>query len=351
MHSIRSVSILRLTMCGGEVYLKQSRKIMAKNTNRSVINGAFKGKDIISLDQFSPKDLKILFKHTITLKPLATNAKPSKLLSGNIITLLFYEPSSRTFGSFGAAVKQLGGQTVDIINPQQFSSVSKGETLEDTIRVFEAYCDAIVIRHPVIGTAQKAADAAFFVPIINAGDGIGEHPTQALLDLYTIYEKFKTLDNLIGVVAGDLLNGRTVHSLIRGLAKYKRNTLYLLSPKSLQLTRSDFSYVTKQGIKLVEITSEKEIPKNAHFWYWTRIQKERFERIDEYEKVKNNFVVTKAILKKFGNKDMILMHPLPRVGEIQNDIDEDKRAVYLRAQIRNGMYIRMALLALVLGKI
>lgn len=315
------------------------------------INGNFKGKDILSLDQFSPKDLQILFTHTKKMKTIATKAKPSSILAGSLVTLLFYEPSSRTFGSFGASVKQLGGQTIDIINPQQFSSVAKGETLEDTIRVFEAYCDAIVIRHPEAGTARKAAEAAFFVPIINAGDGIGEHPTQGLLDLYTIYERFGRLDNLTILCAGDLLNGRTIHSLLRGLALYKNNTAYLLSPKKLRLNRTDYEELTKRGIRLIEIDNIREIPKNANVWYWTRVQKERFENIKEYEKLKHAYVIDKKLLDTYGNKNLIVMHPLPRVGEIDSTIDTDPRAVYLRSEIRSGMYIRMALLALVLGKI
>lgn len=322
-------------------------------TNAAVkkIDGDFKNKDILSLDQFSTEDLSILFKQTQKMKLIGANAKPSELLKGNIVTLLFYEPSSRTFGSFGAAVKQLGGQTVDIINPQQFSSVSKGETFEDTIRVFEAYCDAIVIRDKNVGQARKAAEAASFIPIINAGDGIGEHPTQALLDMYTIYEKHKRLDNLTGVLAGDLLNGRTVHSLIRGLSLYPNNTLYLLSPKELKLSKNDLDEFKKRKIKLIEIFSEKDMPKNADFWYWTRVQKERFEDEKVYEKVKNTFIMTERLVKEFAGANTILMHPLPRVGEIDPTIDEDPRAVYLRSQIRNGMYIRMALIALVLGKI
>lgn len=314
------------------------------------INGDFKGKDILSLDQFSTKDLEILFKLAYKMKVYAQNAKPLKLLAGNIVTLIFYEPSSRTFGSFSAAVKQLGGQTIEIQDPQHFSSVSKGETLEDTIRVFEAYCDVIVIRHPKSGSVIAAADAAEFVPLINAGDGTGEHPTQALLDLCTINERHKQLDNLVGVIAGDLLNGRTVHSLIRGLSFYKKNTIYLLSPKELRLSKEDYDNFAGRGIKLIEIDSEKKIPKNAHFWYWTRVQKERFASLEDYEKVKNKFVVTKKLVTELAGKKTIIMHPLPRVGEIDIEIDADPRAVYLRSEIRNGMYIRMALLALVLGK-
>jgi aspartate carbamoyltransferase catalytic subunit len=321
-----------------------------KDNSDTNIKGSFLHKDILSLDQFTPKDLSILFRVTKKMKALAINAKASKILAGNIITLVFYEPSSRTFGSFAAAIKQLGGQTIEIQDPQHFSSVSKGETLEDTIRVFEAYSDAIVIRHPKVGTARQAADAAFFVPIVNAGDGIGEHPTQALLDLYTIYEKHGKLDNLTGIVAGDLLNGRTVHSLIRGLALYKKTMLYLLSPKELALSQEDFTKFTKRGITLIPIHSETDMPKNADFWYWTRVQKERFASVEAYEKVKNAFVVTEELMKKYAGKDTILMHPLPRVGEIEPAVDADTRAVYLRSEIRNGMYIRMALLALILGK-
>ncbi len=322
-------------------------------TNDSIkkINGNFKDKDILSLDQFSITDLQILFNHMKQMQTIAANAKPSEILKGNIVTLLFYEPSSRTFGSFGAAVKQLGGQTIDIINPQQFSSVAKGETLEDTIRVFEAYSDAIVIRHPVIGTAQKASEAATFVPIINAGDGIGQHPTQGLLDLATVYEKFGRLDNLIGVAAGDILNGRTIRSFMKGLALYPNNTLYLLSPKELQITREDLKNFENRGLKLVEIHNEKDMPKNADFWYWTRVQKERFADEKDYNKVKNTFILTKKLVNDYARKDTIFMHPLPRVGEIETEIDIDPRAEYLRSQIRNGMYIRMALIALVLGKI
>lgn len=324
---------------------------MGKTNKNWQINGNFKSKDIISLDQFSTKDIEILFSKIPLMKDIGANAKPCNILDGNIVTLIFYEPSSRTFGSFSAAVKQLGGQTVEIQNPQQFSSVAKGETLADTIRVFEAYCDVIVIRHPNKGAAQKAADIAGFIPIVNGGDGVGEHPTQALYDLYTIYEKFGRLDNLTGVLAGDLLNGRTIHSLIRGLSLYPNNNLYLLSPKELRLKKGDFSNFSKKGIKLIEISSDKDIPKNADFWYWTRVQKERFKNIAVYESVKNKFIVTAQFLKEHGNKNMILMHPLPRVGEILPEVDNDYRSVYLTRQTRNGMYIRMALIALILGKI
>ena len=322
-------------------------KFMTKTT----LKEQFLGKDILSLDKFDIPSLLKLFSTTDHMKFLASNSIPSDILKGTITTLLFYEPSSRTFGSFAAAIKRLGGATVDIVNPQQNSSVAKGETLEDTIRTFEAYSDLIVIRHPEKGAAQKAADAAFFIPIINAGDGVGEHPTQALLDLYTIYEKFGGLDNLTGLFVGDLLNGRTVHSLLKGLSLFKGNTVYLLSPQLLKLTPSAIRDLERHGLNIKEIRSEKEIPTKTDFWYWTRVQKERFTDVAAYEKVKKTFIITPELLKKYAGQKMIIMHPLPRVGEIDTRVDADPRAVYLRSQVSNGMYIRMALVSLVLGKI
>lgn len=308
------------------------------------------GKDILSLDQFNPHDIFFVFKIARKMKTLVQSSKPSNLLSGTITALLFYEPSSRTFGSFSSAIKRLGGATIDIINPEVTSSVSKGETLEDTVSVFASYSNAIVMRSKTAGNAEIAATSTN-IPIINAGDGIGEHPTQALLDMMTIYELHKRLDNLTGLMVGDLLNGRTIHSLLRGLAKFKNNTIYLLSPQELQLTRADFFYFKEKGLKLIEIKKENEIPKNCDFWYWTRVQKERFKSSKEYEKVKNTFILSPEVVKKYAGKNTIFMHPLPRVGEIDIKVDKDPRAIYFRNEIQNGLYIRMALMALVLGKV
>ncbi|MCH7605497.1 hypothetical protein IID24_05945 [Patescibacteria group bacterium] len=197
---------------------------------------------------------------------------------------------------------------------------------------------------------MTAARIARHIPVINAGDGIGEHPTQALLDLFTIFEHKGTLAGLKGLVAGDLLNGRTVHSLLKGLSLYPGNTVYLLSPKELRLSDEDITSFKSRGVTLIEIGSVDEIPKDCDFWYWTRVQKERFHNSADYEAVNNRFVVTKELLDKRGSNDTILMHPLPRVGEIEDAVDEDPRAVYLKSQIRNGMYVRMALLTLILGK-
>jgi len=322
---------------------------MGKTATIDTISGKFTGKDILSLDQFDTNSIELLFTETAKMAAIAKKHQPTDTLKGYIVALLFFEPSSRTFGSFSTAVKQLGGQTLEIQDPLKVSSVAKGETLEDSIRTFESYTDAIVMRHPEVGSMQKAADAAA-VPIINAGNGTGEHPTQALLDLYTLHERFGTLDNMTGLLAGDLLNGRTVHSLIRGLSLYKNATVYLLSPKQLQLSRSDFAAFQSRGIKLIEIESEKDIPKQTHFWYWTRVQKERFTSEEVYEKVKHSYVLTPSLIKQYAGKETVFMHPLPRVGEIDTAVDSDPRALYLRTQMRNGKYVRMALLSLVLGR-
>ncbi len=324
-----------------------------KNLSKSLqkIGASYLGKDILSISQFDPNSINFLFEISSKMREIAVNAKPSDILKGTITTLLFYEPSSRTRGSFDAAIKQLSGQTVVIENPQQFSSVSKGETFEDTIKVFESYCDVIVLRHYDVGSALLAAETADFVPIINAGDGVGEHPTQALLDMMTIKETAGSLDNLIGVCGGDIKNGRTIHSLLRGLSLFKNNTVYLLSPEELRLSREELEEYKNQGLKIIEIDEMDKIPKSANFWYWTRVQKERIKDTQEYEKVNNRFVVTKANFDKLAGKSTILLHPLPRVGEISPEIDQDKRAQYLKSQVRNGMYIRMALTSLVLGRI
>lgn len=313
------------------------------------INGTFSHKDILSLDQFSAADMQLLFSHVPAMKHIVEKKEVSKLLAGLLIGLFFYEPSSRTFSSFAAAVKRLGGQTLEYQNPMQTSSAAKGETLQDAIKVFETYTDAIIIRHPEKGTAKKAADAAFFVPVFNAGDGIGEHPTQALLDLYTIYEKHKTLDNLTGVLVGDIKNGRTVHSLLKGFSRFQGNTMYLLSPHQLRLCEEDKKDL--KNITIIEIDNESQIPPDAHFWYWTRVQKERFEDAQDYEKLKHSYILSHDIIKKYAGTATIFMHPLPRVGEILEEVDHDPRALYLRSQIQNGLFVRMTLLALVLGKI
>ncbi|MEK7597251.1 MAG: aspartate carbamoyltransferase [Patescibacteria group bacterium] len=307
----------------------------------------FFGKDIISLDQFNRKSIEFLF-HQVKKIKKTSSKQLLKILQGKIVALLFFEPSTRTFSSNSAAVKRLGGQTIEHQNPMQNSSVVKGETIEDTIMMIEQYSDAVVIRHPLVGTAEKVAEVAN-IPVINAGDGIGEHPTQALLDMFTIYEKYGHLDNIKGLMVGDLLNGRTVHSLIKGLSIFKNITLYLLSPKQLRLSNKDLAEAKKRKIKLVEIKSFEEIPADCHFWYWTRVQKERFTDKSGYEKLKLSFILTKKLVDMKAGKNTLLMHPLPRIGEIETTVDSDPRAVYLTTEAKNGMYVRMALFKLILN--
>lgn len=307
----------------------------------------FQNKDILSADQFSKEDLTFLFRKAKLMKKIVGTGKNSKILQGKIMTALFYEPSSRTFGSFISAMQRLGGGVIPL-QGMTYSSVAKGETLEDTIRTFECYSDVIVIRHPEVGSAKKAALASA-VPIINAGDGIGEHPTQALLDLFTILEKFKKIDGLKIAFAGDLLNGRTVHSLSKLLAKMGKAEFFFVSPKILRMP-DEIKDQLKNRVLITQVEKLDEVIKKINVLYVTRIQKERFSNLSVYEKMKNFYIVTKKLMEQ-SRKDLILMHPLPRVGEISTDVDNDPRAVYLTEQMRNGLYVRMALLATVLGKI
>ena len=319
-------------------------------TDKSKIHGDFAHKDILSLDQFAVDDLYRLFKLADEMKQLALHHRASSLLSGYVVSLLFFEPSSRTFASFASAVKRLGGETIEIQNPETVSSVNKGESFEDTIRTFEAYSDAIVLRHYRAGSAQLAADTAS-VPLLNAGDGNNEHPTQTLLDLYTIYNHFGRLDNLTCLLAGDPLNSRVIHSMMRGLSLFENNRVSLLSPEQLRLKHNDLFYWGERGLHVEEIDHEKDIPPCCDLWYWTRIQKERFASPQEYESVmRRGFVVTPELLQTRASKHTIVMDPLPRVSTVDPAVDADERAVYFRSQIRNGLYIRMALLALVLGR-
>ena len=315
------------------------------------IEGDFTGKNIVSLDQFTTEDLRRLFLLASDMKRIVLRNESSHILAGMLVSLLFFEPSSRTFGSFAAAVKRLGGQTIEVQNPETVSSVSKGESFEDTIRVFGAYADAIVLRHPLAGAAQRAALVSEEVPIVNAGDGNNEHPTQALLDLYTLYEKFGRLDHLKGLLVGDAFNSRTIHSLLRGLSLFPANTVYILAPAALRLRQEDRAYFMSRGVEVIEIASEREIPRDCQFWYWTRIQKERLASEAAYQEIAaTNLVATPYLMQEYAGKDTILMDPLPRVNSVDPAVDADERAVYLRSQIRNGVYTRMALLALILGR-
>ena len=242
---------------------------------------------------------------------------------------------------------RLGGSVISI-NEVRYSSVSKGESLPDTVRTLECYADVIVLRHPETGSAAIAAKAAR-KPVINAGDGTGEHPTQALLDTFTIFEELGVgqVDGMTVTMLGDLKYGRTVHSLARLLSLFKVKINYV-SPDILRMPKEVMDEVGQKGIPQAEFGSLEEALPETDVLYVTRVQKERFEDPAEYEKVKGAYVIDPEIMKA-AKQEMIVMHPLPRVGEISPDFDEDPRAAYFR-QMEYGLYVRMALLAMVLGK-
>lgn len=267
------------------------------------------------------------------------------LLKGKILANLFYEPSTRTSSSFTSAMERLGGSVIPI-NEVRYSSVSKGESLPDTIRTLECYADVIVLRHPEVGASALAAKYAR-KPVLNAGDGVGEHPTQALLDLFTILAELGTADNLTVTMLGDLKYGRTVHSLSRLLSLFNV-TLRYVSPEILRLPQEIIDEINQKGIIQTEHTSLNEVLPETDVLYVTRVQKERFENPADYDSVKDAYVITPEIMQQAKEK-MIVMHPLPRVGEISMDFDDDPRAAYFR-QMEYGLYVRMALLAMVLGK-
>ena len=304
------------------------------------------GQDIISVDQFDREKLSYLFHRAHEMREMVERVGSCDLLKGSILACLFYEPSTRTSASFIASMQRLGGSVIPITQGVQFSSVSKGESLPDTIRTLEQYSDVIVLRHPEVGSSVRAAEAAH-VPVINAGDGTGEHPTQALLDLFTIREELGTIDSLKIAMVGDLRYGRTVHSLTRLLMQYDVSLRYV-SPEMLRLPMSLMNQLIDRGIKVRETHDVADVIENADVLYVTRVQKERFSDPSQYEEVKDCYRLTPEIMQR-AKPTTALMHPLPRVGEIDPALDEDPRAAYFR-QVKNGMYVRMALLAAVLGK-
>lgn len=303
--------------------------------------------DILSADQFTKNDLAIVVRTASRMKKLVETKGASDTLKGKIITALFYEPSSRTFGSFIGAMQRLGGGVIPI-QGVQCSSVAKGETLVDTVRTFASYSDIVVLRHPEVGSAKIAAEFCD-KPVINAGDGVGEHPTQALLDFYTITSHFKDVSGLTITMVGDLLNGHTIHSLSKLLSLYKPIVLNLVSPEILSLPQELMRTLKDRKVSVRETEKLSDVIGDSDVLYVTRVQKERFTDLTSYEELKHQYIVTPTLLRK-AKKTAIVMHPLPRVGEITMDVDLDPRAVYIREQMVNGMYVRMALLALVLRK-
>ena len=327
---------------------------MAKGTANGIktvglapnLESGFYGQDIISVRQFSRENLTHIFGVSDEMRAIVRRVGSSDLLKGHVLACVFYEPSTRTSSSFIAAMSRLGGSVIPI-NEVRYSSVTKGESLPDTIRTLESYADVIVLRHPEVGASQVAAEYAR-KPIINAGDGVGEHPTQALLDLYTIRSELGQIDGLHVAMVGDLRYGRTVHSLARLLCLYDVQMTFV-SPEILRLPLDVMNEVKTHGKQARETYDVHEVIADVDVLYVTRVQRERFADQAQYESVKDYYVITPELMEKAKDR-MIIMHPLPRVGEISYALDDDPRSAYFR-QMENGMYIRMALLAAVLGKV
>jgi aspartate carbamoyltransferase len=303
------------------------------------------GQDILSVKQFSRNDLKYIFDVAHEMRVMVQHVGTFDLLKGKILASLFYEPSTRTSSSFTSAMERLGGSVIPI-NEVRYSSVSKGESLPDTVRTLECYADVIVLRHPEVGASALAAKYAR-KPIINAGDGVGEHPTQALLDLFTVVEELGEVDGLTVTMLGDLKYGRTVHSLARLLSLFQVNINYV-SPEILRMPPEIIEELNAKGVPQAEHSSLEAVLPKTDVLYVTRVQKERFENLEDYERVKDAFVIDAGTMRR-AKERMIVMHPLPRVNEISMDVDDDPRAAYFR-QMEYGLYVRMALLAMVLGK-
>ena len=299
----------------------------------------FKNQHILSARDFTREEIDFI----LEIGKKMVNNKYSKLLDNKIMAALFFEPSTRTRLSFESAMLRLGGKVIGF-QTRDVSSVKKGESIADTIRTVENYSDIIVIRHPLEGVARMAAKFSS-IPIINGGSGSAEHPTQALLDLFTIKEECGTIDGLNIGLCGDLKYGRTVHSLAYLFSNYNIN-LYLISPASLKMRFRITDWLYDKKMKFKETEKFKEILPILDILYMTRIQEERFLEPEEYEKVKDVYVLTKKDLDN-TKENFRLMHPLPRVGEISPDIDKSPKAIYFK-QMKYGLYLRMALLALVL---
>ncbi|HLI45564.1 MAG TPA: aspartate carbamoyltransferase [Geobacterales bacterium] len=299
---------------------------------------AWKNRDVVSIDDFSKEDLEALFKKTDEYE----HSYPSGILKGKIIGNIFLEYSTRTRVSFEVAAKRLGAEVINLV--AEYSSIKKGESLYDTLKMMDIYSDLLVIRSPIEGTARFASDVCKH-PVINAGDGYLNHPTQAMIDLYTIRKLKGRLDDLRIGVCGDLRYGRAAVSFMFGVAKYS-NKIYAISPAQLSMREDVKNKLTEIGAYFVETNSLEEVLPELDVLYVTRIQKERFPDIAEYEKVKGSYKVDLKTLQN-SKRDLIVMHPLPRVDELSYEIDNTPMQAYFK-QAELGVYIRMALLSLIL---
>ena len=305
---------------------------------------AFNQKDIISIRDFDKKDIEYILELAKEMEPIARSEKKSDVLSGNLLGMLFYEPSTRTRLSFEAAMKRLGGSTIGFAEAGT-SSATKGENLTDTVRIVGEYSDALVIRHNMEGTARFVANIVD-VPVINAGDGAGQHPTQTMLDLYTMKRILGRIDDLRIALVGDLKYGRTVHSLAYALAKFDVDVSFV-SPKELKMPREILQDLSKSGVDVYETENIHEVLDETDVLYVTRIQKERFPDPAEYLKIKGAYTITSKLLE---GSNAIVMHPLPRIDEIAHDVDNTPQGKYFE-QAFYGVPVRMALLKSVIENI
>jgi aspartate carbamoyltransferase catalytic subunit len=303
----------------------------------------FYDRDIVSIRDFAKDDLEFVFDTTDSISRLK-HSQRGELGKGRTLGYIFYEPSTRTRMSFEAAMASIGGSSIGISDLKS-SSVEKGESLADTIRVIDLYSDVILLRHPLDGSSRFAAELSQN-PIINAGSGSEEHPTQALLDLYTILKEKGKIDGLSVAIVGDLKYGRTVYSLLYGLANYKVE-VHLVSPPTLRI-RKESLYEIQDKLKIKEHSKLDEVLPETDVIYVTRIQRERFPDVQEYEKVKGTYTIDENTLAK-SKSDIAVMHPLPRVDEISQSIDHTKNAIYFK-QASYGKELRAALLALMLNE-
>jgi aspartate carbamoyltransferase catalytic subunit len=304
----------------------------------------FKNRDIISIKDFSKKEIEYILEYAKHMIPYANGEKHTTLLNQHILAALFFEPSTRTRLSFESAMHRLGGNVIGFADPSG-TSQKKGESLADTIRMADSYSDVIVIRHPQEGAARLAAEFSE-VPIINAGDGAGQHPTQCLLDLFTILTEKKKIKGNKVVLLGDLKYGRTVHSLAYALSLFKAD-LTFVSPETLKMPKEVINECKEFGVEPVSTSNLEKAIKEADVLYATRIQKERFPDAEEYNRVVGSYKIDNILLQQ-AQKDLIVMHPLPRVVEIDPEVDKTPHALYFK-QAFNGLPVRMALLSLILG--
>ena len=304
----------------------------------------FKGKDIISIKDFSKKEINYILTYGKKMLPYAKGEKYKDILKGKVLSTLFFEPSTRTRLSFESAMNRLGGRVIGFADPGA-TSQKKGESLADTIRMADSYSDVIAIRHPQEGAARLAAEFAD-VPVLNAGDGAGRHPTQCLLDLFTILTEKKKIEKNKVVLLGDLKYGRTVHSLAYALSLYGVD-LTFVSPGTLKMPREVIGECKGLGVEPTQTSSLEKAIKDADVLYVTRIQKERFPDAEEYNRVVGVYKIDNDLLKS-AREDLIVMHPLPRVTEIDPGVDKTPYALYFK-QAFNGVPVRMALLSLVTG--